>query len=192
MFSPASDRNKTPIADVLRNRLPPKGRLLELACGSQQHACHIAPEHPYILWQPTDIDPAALSWGATLDTPDNVAGVCRLDVTELPWALTDTFDAIYTANLLHISPEIVGPALFRGARQCLNPNGQIFVYGPFSIDGQHTSEGNKRFDASLRQQNSAWGIRDLSAVTGSALDNGFLLHECISMPANNLMLVFSS
>ena len=35
------------------------------------------------------------------------------------------------------------------------------MYGPFTKDGEHNSEGNVAFDKSLRSQNSSWGIRDI-------------------------------
>ena len=46
-----------------------------------------------------------------------------------------------------------------GAAKALQPEGYLLVYGPFKQGGQHTSESNAAFDASLQQQNSHWGYR---------------------------------
>jgi hypothetical protein len=49
---------------------------------------------------------------------------------------------------------------------------------------------NAAFDASLRERDAAWGIRDLEAVAAAAAVEGFGPPEVIEMPANNLSLVF--
>jgi hypothetical protein len=46
------------------------------------------------------------------------------------------------------------------------------------------------FHASLRVRNPAWGIRRLDDVTALAGWHGLRLSERITMPANNLILVF--
>ena len=66
MFSPAADRNKTPIFNVLGPRLSGATRLLEIACGSLQHACFMAPQLPHIAWLPTDIDAATIEFGRSM------------------------------------------------------------------------------------------------------------------------------
>ena len=48
----------------------------------------------------------------------------------------------------------------------------------------------RRFDASLRQRNADWGIRDLELVIQEALGNGLTFIETIEMPANNLCVIF--
>lgn len=187
MFSPAAERNKEPIRQILSDRLSDVSHVLELACGSLQHARHIAPHHPDLIWQPSDIDPQALEHGQHLSLPGNVRQPLYLDVTGEHWPLTHT-DAVYTANLLHISERAVLPALFRGAHRLQANN--IFIYGPFAIDGQHTSQGNIEFDASLRAQNPQWGIHELNDVKAEAIHSDFGGFTCTDMPANNLLLHF--
>lgn len=199
MHSPASERNKQPILDVLDPRLPPASRVLELACGSLQHARHFVAARPDLTWQPTDIDPGALAHGASLAAsgalPANVAPPQHLDACIGPWPVgpwpTGKFNAVYAANLLHISPPAVLEHLFAGAADVLAHDGQVILYGPFMLNGTHTSAGNAAFDADLRSRNPDWGIRDLATVAATAARDGFGLRERIDMPANNYLLFFS-
>ena len=47
-FAPATERNREPIADVLRRVLPERGAVLEIAAGTGEHAVHFAGAFP--LW----------------------------------------------------------------------------------------------------------------------------------------------
>lgn len=188
MFSPAAERNKDPIRKALHSLLPQRGLLLELACGSLQHACHIAPDHPELLWQPTDIDADAIAHGQQILLPDNVHNPIHLNALEPDWPIPKA-DILYAANLLHISDPAVIRAVFRRG-QSIGVT-QAFIYGPFMIDGQHTSPGNRQFDADLRRRDPGWGIRDLDEVAKAASAAGFELTHSLRMPANNLLLHFT-
>jgi len=63
-------------------------------------------------------------------------------------------------------------------------------YGPFNVGGEFTSPSNAAFDASLKAENPARGIRDLEAVQALATRAGLVFVEDIPMPANNRCLVF--
>eukprot|EP00955_Chlamydomonas_euryale_P050449 354555-Chlamydomonas_euryale.AAC.1 len=94
--------------------------------------------------------------------------------------------------MTHISPYAATRGLLAAAAAHLAPHGQLFVYGPFSVDGgTHTSEGNAAFDTSLRARNAEWGLRDVEQLRGDAASEGLALDEVVQMPANNLTLVFS-
>jgi SAM-dependent methyltransferase len=191
--SPAAERNAAPILDVLRRVLPARGRLLEVAAGTGQHAAHLAAALPAWTWQPTDGDAASLAsisaWTCGLP---NVLPPRVLDVRRLPWPGIDApLDAVYGANLLHIAPWDVCPALMRGAAQCLAAAGRLVIYGPFVVDGQSTAQSNLAFDADLRARDPAWGLRRMQAVAAEAELAGLVQIEAVSMPANNLTLVFA-
>jgi hypothetical protein len=49
---------------------------------------------------------------------------------------------------------------------------------------------NAAFDASLRERNPEWGVRDISDLEKLAGAAGLVLAGSAQMPANNLTLVF--
>jgi len=195
LASPASERNKAPILEALRSRLPDSGTLLELASGSLQHALFMAPHFPALTWMPTEIDSRVLAeagdFAAALGDrwPGNLQTTARLDVMAHPWQVAPV-DVIYTANLLHISPFGATRGLFREAARVLTDTGRLLIYGPFRQAGEFRSEGDRQFDQSLRSRNSDWGIRDLEDLMRLANQSGLRLTETLAMPANNLLLRF--
>ena len=78
----------------------------------------------------------------------------------------------------------------RAAGELLRPGGLLFIYGPFKLNGEHTSEGNAAFDASLRQRNPGWGYRDVGEVAALAEAAGLAHEATVHMPANNFSLAF--
>jgi SAM-dependent methyltransferase len=194
-FSAASDRNKAPILAVLASVLPPLARILEVASGTGQHAEHFAATQPGWQWQPTDYDVDALPAIATRCARlANVRAPIRLDVLQQPWpaqpGAAGSFDAVYCANMIHISPWATCAGLMQGAARLLVPAGALVLYGPYLEDQVVTSPGNLAFDADLRRRNPAWGIRRLADVTAQAETAGLTLERRVEMPANNLALVF--
>jgi hypothetical protein len=196
--SPAAERNRQPILQVLQQVLPAQGVALEIASGTGQHAAWFAAGLPGWAWQPSDAQPDAFdsigAWCAHAGVT-NVRKPVVLDVLAPHWPhgemeFTEPFDAIFCANMLHISPWTTCAALMRGAAQHLAPQGKLIVYGPFLERGVPTSPGNQGFEADLRQRNPAWGIRALDDVAQQAALGGLQLSQRIEMPANNLLLVF--
>lgn len=191
LHSPAADRNRVPIGDALLTRLPAQGHALELASGTGQHAAHLAALLPHWRWQPSDADPALrASIDAWCHGLPNVAPALALDVTAWPWAgVTGPVQLVFNANLLHIAPWPVCPALMHGAGQLLAPDGLLVLYGPYLEADVPTAPSNRAFDADLRARNPAWGLRRLDDVLAEAARVGLRLHERLVMPANNLLLV---
>ena len=191
-FSPAAERNREAIFDVLDRMLPARCRVLEIASGTGQHAEHFALARPGWRWQPSDGDASALPGiAARCATLANVAAPLHLDVLAQPWpAALGVHDAVYCANMLHISPWRTCAALMNGAAQCLAADGVLLIYGPFIVDGEPLAASNSAFDASLRSRDAEWGLRLLSDVAAEARTVGLQLADRIAMPANNLTLVF--
>ncbi|HAL40385.1 MAG TPA: SAM-dependent methyltransferase, partial [Polaromonas sp.] len=91
-FSPAADRNKQPILDVLRQVLPERGSALEIASGTGQHVAWFASGLPHWTWQPTDAQPGALNTIAACVAQQglpNVRAPLRLDVMAPRWLPDD-------------------------------------------------------------------------------------------------------
>jgi hypothetical protein len=192
LVSPASDRNKAPILEVLKRVLPKSGFVLEIAAGSGQHSVHFSRALPMLTWQPSDADANAresiAAWTAGEELP-NLMPPIELDVRVQPWPLARA-DAIVCINMIHISRWAATMALMRGAGAILPEGGVVYLYGPYRVDGRHTAPGNEAFDASLRAQNAEWGVRDLAEVAKVANARGLDLVETVEMPANNLSVIF--
>ena len=193
--APAARRNGAPILDVLRRTLPRRGTVLEIASGTGQHAAMFAPALAPLAWLPSDPDPgqrtSIAAWSAgvrgTRPLPPRA-----IDAAQAEWDVSpsDCIVAIVAINLLHIAPWPATLGLLAGAASILPGEGQLCLYGPFMRAGRHTGTGNARFDAQLRSQNPAWGVRDLDVVAGRAQELGLFLDQVNEMPSNNLLAVF--
>jgi cyclopropane fatty-acyl-phospholipid synthase-like methyltransferase len=190
--APAALRNREPILAVLARVLPPQGTVLEIASGSGEHARFFAEALPHVTWQPSDADAEARAsidaYRAEAGLP-NLLGAVHLDARDAKWAVTRA-DAIVCINMIHIAPWAACAGLMRGAACVLPAEGILYLYGPFMRGGAHTAPSNASFDASLRASDPAWGVRDVDDVTREAEKNGLARAEIVTMPANNLSLVF--
>ncbi|MBB6562993.1 SAM-dependent methyltransferase [Acidovorax soli] len=197
--SPASERNQAPILAVLRGLLPDTGAALEIASGTGQHAAFFSAALPGWTWQPTDLKDelffAIAGWALQAGAAHVRPAVC-LDVRHGTWPgdgqapFAQPFDLIYCANMLHIAPWACCAGLMQGAARHLAPGGRLVTYGPYLEDGVPTSPGNLGFDATLRAQDPAWGIRHRADVEREAAAAGLHLAARHAMPANNLLLVW--
>jgi SAM-dependent methyltransferase len=196
--SPSAERNREPILAVLREVLPPTGRVLEIASGTGQHAICFAGALPGLDWQPSDIDADArasiAAWVAHAGLA-NVRAPLALDVHQPEWGAQtldklDQFDAVVCINMIHISPWSATQALFAGASRRLAGGGVLYLYGPYKRGGVQTSPSNDAFDQQLRSRDPAWGVRDMEAVVALGASVGLVCDEPIAMPANNFSLVF--
>lgn len=190
--APATGRNREPIAAVLREVLPERGTLLEIAAGTGEHAAYFSGLFPDLHWQPTDPDPEALdsirAWREEAGA-SNLLEPIRLDASADGWPVAAA-DAILCVNMVHISPWAATEGLMRGAGRLLPPGGPLVLYGPYRRAGVPTAPSNEAFDESLRARNPEWGLRDLEAVEAEAARNGLRPERVVEMPANNLTVVF--
>ena len=191
LFFPATERNRQVILDVIGPVFRDASTVLEVASGSGEHAMFFAHYLPKLTFQPTDREPEHLrsidAWRAHTRL-SNVKPALALDVTaEWPPLAAD---AVFCANMIHIAPFAATEGLLRGVGALLGPGCPFALYGPFRVGGVHTAPSNERFDASLRQRNPEWGVRDLDRVTALADEAGLTLEQRISMPANNFTVLF--
>jgi SAM-dependent methyltransferase len=190
--APAAARNRDAIRNVLHDILPAQGNILEIASGSGEHIVHFAERFPDLHWQPSDPEPAALAsitaWSAEAGLP-NVAPPIMLDACASEWPIACA-DAILCINMIHIAPWTATLGLMAGAGRLLNPGALLYLYGPFREEGVPLAQGNADFDVSLKSRDSEWGLRWVHEVAEAANAHGFLLHQRLAMPANNLSLLF--
>lgn len=193
MTSPSSARNTEPILTVLRAHLPARGRVLEVACGAGQHALAFSRALPGLAWTPSDPDATALASAAAwrAEGPENLLDPIRLDATDEATWPDAVFQAIFCANMVHISPWAATEGLMRLAGRVLtNPGGLLALYGPYLEADVETAPSNLAFDDSLQGRDPAWGLRAREDVVDLARDSGLAFTLRVPMPANNLMLLF--
>jgi uncharacterized protein DUF938 len=191
-FAPAAERNKEPIAEVLREVLPASGSVLEIASGSGQHAVYFASEFPRLTWQPSDRDPDAVASIAAYRAEaglENLAAPLVLDVESEPWPV-ERASAVLSINMIHIAPWSACLSLLAGAARALEHGAALILYGPFCFDGSFTAPSNAAFDQRLRGEDPAWGVRELRDVERAAEQRGFSLEKIVARPANNHVIVF--
>ena len=191
-YARSAERNSAPIAKVLEGELPESGLVLEIASGSGEHALFFARRFPGLIWQPTDLDPAAL---ASIEAwreqggPRNLRAPIVLDSAAPTWPVEQA-SAVVCINMIHISPWRSTEGLFAGAASVLDAGAPLVLYGPFQEADVATAPSNCAFDADLRSRNPEWGLRDREAIDRLAAETGFEPAARHEMPANNLTLVY--
>lgn len=190
-YSPASDRNRDSIQAVLLRHFSAARTVLEIGSGTGQHAVYFAQAMPALTWQCSDRASYLAGICQWLDEAQlpNTPPPLELDVATGPWP-NAKFDAVFSANTLHIMSWEEVQAFFRGLDAVLAKSATLVVYGPFNYGGTFTSESNREFDASLRARDPRMGIRDFEAVNTLARIIGLQLIEDVAMPANNRSLVW--
>jgi cyclopropane fatty-acyl-phospholipid synthase-like methyltransferase len=189
-YSDACDRNRDPILAVLRRHFADRRRVLEIGSGTGQHAVHFAAALPQLSWQSSDQAPrlpGIRQWLAESGLP-NLPPPMALDV-DGDWP-TERFDALFTANTLHIMGWSSVRTLFAALAAVLSEDAVLAIYGPFNYEGRFTSPSNAAFDVWLRQRCPDSGIRDFGDVDALARAAGFTLLADQAMPANNRTLVW--
>ena len=193
LHTPAALNNREPILRVLRRLLEPGQSVLEIGSGTGVYVAYFAREYPQVHWRPSDPDGAmrasVAAWcsdlGKAVDPP------LDLDVRAADWwqAVSGAVDTVLSINMLHVAPPDAFAGLARGSSALLASGGLLALYGPFRFNGQCCGTGNERFDAMLRGQNAAWGLRDLNDIAAQGAAAGFRLERVVDMPAGNHMLL---
>ncbi len=194
LSSPTAQRNKEPIAEVLRSVLPQTGKVLEIASGSGEHALYFAQNFPQLLWQPSDGDAAArasiASWEDHANLPNLLPPIALDASVPQEWPPVDAVSAILCINMVHISPWTATEGLFSGAEKLLGPHEPLILYGPYIRSGVETAPSNLAFDADLKRRNPAWGLRQLDDVSALATIHNFRLENVQDLPANNIAVIY--
>ena len=195
-YSPSAARNRDPILNVLKDLLPEKAAVLEIASGTGEHGAWFTQHLPGLAWTYSDIDPESLvsqhAWRVA-NNDGRLHGPLVIDASRGDWAGAEragAWQAIYSANMVHIAPFAAAEGLFRGAGRLLASGGALILYGPFARRGE-IAPSNAAFSENLKARNPDWGVRDLDAeLTPLARAAGLTLQDVREMPANNLIAVF--
>lgn len=191
-YSPACDRNKDAILEILKLYDISESRVLEIGTGTAQHAVYFASKLPKLHWVCSDVKEnhgGIKTWLKEAKLP-NVHGpeVLKVGVDDFPGK--KPFDVVFTANTLHIMSWKEDKALFKLLGKRLREASLVFIYGPFNYNGNFTSDSNQMFDQSLKARDPQSGIRHFEDVTSAMEKKGFKLLKDHEMPANNRLLVF--
>src|SRR3989344_8815083 len=99
LSSPAAQRNAAFILDVLRTHLPARGRVLEIAAGSGDHALAFASALSGLDWTPSDPSQQARdslsAWRRA--GPAGLRPPLSVDATDTATWPQDRFDVVYCA-----------------------------------------------------------------------------------------------
>lgn len=195
-FAPAAERNGGVIAQQLQLILSQESEVLEVGSGSGQHAALFTDALPDLCWQPTEIPELlpALQYNLNLCDCNRLLQPVELDLNRDSWSegvgVGRHFDAVFTANTLHIVSWNLVESFFKGCGRLLVPGALLIVYGPIRYRGRYTSESNKQFDDLLKNRDPLSGIRDLADLESLAKSVALELVSDIAMPANNQLLVW--
>jgi cyclopropane fatty-acyl-phospholipid synthase-like methyltransferase len=190
--APSCERNREPILAVLREHFADRRAVLEIGSGTGQHAVFFAAALPWLTWQASDRAenlPGIRAWLEAAALP-NTPPPLELDVNGA-WP-AQRFDAVFSANTLHIMSWAEVGRLFACLPGVMAPDFRLVVYGAFNYGGRFTSESNAAFDAWLKERAAHQGIRDFEAVDGLARGAGLVLVEDRAMPANNRCVVWQA
>ena len=199
LFFPATRRNRDCIGNVLSKMIKKKnGSILEVGSGSGEHGVVFQKRFPEIMWQTSDPDllhiKSISSWIKYEELDKKMPQPIMLDVEKIPWnislELIQSLQGIVSINMIHVAQWSSTVALFKESGKLLKKGQFLMLYGPFKIGNKNTSQSNYFFDNSLKMQNDHWGIRDLDEVSKEGRKNGFFQEDAISMPSNNLSIIY--
>lgn len=183
--SPSCQRNREPILEVLREQFADRRHVLEIGSGTGEHAVHFAAALPGLIWQCSDRRehlPGIRAWLDEARLPNTPAPL-EFDIGGA-WP-EGPFDAVFSANTLHIMHWREVQQMFARLPAILAADATVVIYGPFNADGRYSSPSNATFDQWLQDQGAHMAIRDAEAVDALAEDAGLRLVADIAMPANN-------
>lgn len=193
-FSPSAGRNKVDIAAVLSEVLPIGASILEIGSGTGEHGVEAAELRPDLRWQFSDPDATSrasqAAWAAHANHEFPLPMNLDMSNPQSRAQITSKYDAIFSANMIHIAPISALHGLAELAQEVIEEAGRMILYGPFLL-GEASAPSNLDFDASLKRRNPDWGVRDLEAVKHIFAKHGFNSAKRRDMPKNNFLLELS-
>lgn len=188
-YSESCIENREPIFSVIQPLLADCSSVLEIGSGTGQHAVYFADRLPHLVWHTSDCIEHHTGINMWLEHArlDNTRGPAELNVSSSTWPQQE-FDAVFSANTVHIMhwPDV--EAMFAGVGSSLSSGGRFLLYGPFNFGRQYTSESNARFDQYLKSRDPDSGIRNYEDLEKLAKQAGMVLKNNYEMPVNNRIL----
>lgn len=189
-FSQACENNKRPILHVLERAFANTKRVLEVGSGTGQHAVFFAEHLPHLHWHCSDqaVNHAGIAAWLMASSVDNIeppvsftVGVDHFPQT----AEAGSFDGVFSANTAHIMQKAEIQSLMSMIAENLPHKGVFCQYGPFTQNGEFSSQSNLDFHQSLLARGYG-GYRDIDELKTWA--PSLQLQKVHTMPANNLVL----
>lgn len=188
-FSQACENNKQPILAELTQAFSNRSAVLEIGSGTGQHAVHFARHLPHLLWHTSDLvhnHDGINAWLAEARL-DNLFPPVELMIGQ--HALPDIpFDGVYSANTAHIMFADEVALMMKSIGERLPAQGVFCQYGPFTRNGEFSSQSNLQFHHNLLSRGLG-GYKDISQLQVWA-EELLTLQQIIPMPANNLLLIW--
>lgn len=190
-FSSASERNKTPIGDLLKIVLIDKYQVFEIGSGTGQHAVYFAQSLPHITWQTSDLLRNHNGIERWLNEANLANALMPIEFDVSTHIITpNAYDVVFTANTFHIMSWLEVCLCIQKVGDSLKEKGLFIIYGPFNFNGEFTSQSNQIFDSSLKAQDTKMGIRHFESICEMCGKAELIFIKKYSMPANNFVLVF--
>ena len=188
-FADSSAENHQPIFEVIDPLLQDCQTLLEIGSGTGQHAVYFSESLPHLTWQCSDLkhNHAGINMWIEESGLNNVQAPIELNTLNSDWP-DQSFDAVFSANTVHIMDWNMVQGLFAGLAQVMNVGGRFLLYGPFNYNGQYSSESNARFDQWLKERDPGSGIKDFEKLDQLAKEAGLKFVNDYEMPVNNRLL----
>jgi SAM-dependent methyltransferase len=187
-FSQACVNNSQPILSQLSRLFTKTKHVLEICSGTGQHAAYFAPNLPQLTWQTSDVSQnhsSICQWIDEAGAGNIRSPVCFKVGTDV-WPI-EGIDGVFSANTAHIMQPFEVELMMQMIAKNLAPGGIFCQYGPFKIKGEYSSDSNRQFDLHLISEGCG-GIRDIQQLVD--WEKGLILSEQLTMPANNLLLVW--
>lgn len=187
-FSQACENNKAVIAQALLRYFVSVSRVLEIGSGSGQHAVYFAPLLGHLQWHCSDQIQYHSGINAWIDefTSPNLHRPVALSFPHDPWPELH-IDGVFSANTAHIMQKSDVKHMMNTISMKLLSGGIFCQYGPFLVDGKFSSQSNADFHQKLIDGGYG-GYRGIEELQQWA--PLLTLTETLSMPANNLLLVW--
>jgi cyclopropane fatty-acyl-phospholipid synthase-like methyltransferase len=193
-FAESCEQNQLPILYVLQEEFSEVETVFEIGSGTGQHAVFFSRHLPHLRWQTSDRSEnlsGIRQWLEELDEDRRLQPI-ELDVNITSNWPENRYDAVFSANAVHIMSWESVVAMFASLGKILKPGARLVLYGPFNYGGEYTSESNARFDKWLKARDPMSGIRDFETLDELARQQDMVLHKDYAMPANNRILIWKT